>query len=764
MMATERPPRHRSSLRGYLARILRNTIRLQRRSSRRRQLRESAVAEHAITATEPIELVAKAELHGALVAAVLRLPEVRREIVLLHHYEGLAVAEVAGRTGRSPDAVRAMLRRARDELRDDLERSGTWSALSLLVLPVAAVPAAFALPLSLGVFVMKWKAMLGVATVVLAYLLVPWVGIFDSGGDVITQPGGVAPVESAVEAAHATGAAKAPEVQRVLAPLTGRQLEGRLRGGEDVVPWSSNIATMATWHESGAEKQRKVVAEVRADGSFLVALPMWSDQCSDLRLQCLAEDPWYESLDTTLEFPSGTDDEFDVLVEPAPQLFGRVVDQSDHGIVAARVLVYAAKAGVPRTGIVAEARSVEGGRWRLRLPADGDVFAVFVPPKGRPDLVVSGETAVVFGATDIGAVALATAAMVTGTVRWSTGKPIPEAVVSWGMRTTVKLDEELRIGWHDGRVVQRHEVAVDVAGRFALPAGKGDTGTVLVQRAAGCLPSSFAKAQATAPQEVDLFVEGHPVTVSVLRDGRPATRSGIEWQGGLQFLYGTDEHGELRVLANDEALRLRAFNLDRSQTSEWVAFTTAVPERIVLQLLPAEGQAVSVRLEGAAVSVVAFVWQPVDGSAACVTTLAGESGKFTMRVPNGRYRLRLLGVEGQASSYLLPVDQEVALPASADVTVAVRLGGRVRLVATDAKGAFVGGSYQVLRDGTQVVLRLGNGRAATANRLGDRGPHVSAVYPPGNYEFVVDLGAHGEHRRTVRIEAGDSAELRIVVP
>lgn len=62
---------------------------------------------------------------GALVAAVLALPERRRTVVLLRHVAGLQNSEIAIVLGISPGTVAATLSQARAELSKALELEGT---------------------------------------------------------------------------------------------------------------------------------------------------------------------------------------------------------------------------------------------------------------------------------------------------------------------------------------------------------------------------------------------------------------------------------------------------------------------------------------------------------------------------------------------------------------------------------------------------------------------------------------------------------------
>jgi RNA polymerase sigma-70 factor, ECF subfamily len=66
----------------------------------------------------PPEQLEAVERAGAVRAALICLDEARRRVLLDKYAEGLSVAEIAVRTGRSPKAVESLLSRAREQIRD----------------------------------------------------------------------------------------------------------------------------------------------------------------------------------------------------------------------------------------------------------------------------------------------------------------------------------------------------------------------------------------------------------------------------------------------------------------------------------------------------------------------------------------------------------------------------------------------------------------------------------------------------------------------
>lgn len=130
--ALERPPGSGTPLGPWLARVLRNRVRKLRRAEVRRREREQRAARAPF---EEQELVNRVEQQQALSRRVLALPEPHRSVLLLHYFEELPVRAIARRQGLPEPAVRQRLKRARERLREVLDREsdGNRSAWSLLL-------------------------------------------------------------------------------------------------------------------------------------------------------------------------------------------------------------------------------------------------------------------------------------------------------------------------------------------------------------------------------------------------------------------------------------------------------------------------------------------------------------------------------------------------------------------------------------------------------------------------------------------------------
>jgi RNA polymerase sigma-70 factor, ECF subfamily len=71
--------------------------------------------------TSPSQRVMRGERASTLAEAVAALPVDQREVILLKHYEGLTLAEIGTRTGKSFAAVAGLLRRGLAQLREQLQ-------------------------------------------------------------------------------------------------------------------------------------------------------------------------------------------------------------------------------------------------------------------------------------------------------------------------------------------------------------------------------------------------------------------------------------------------------------------------------------------------------------------------------------------------------------------------------------------------------------------------------------------------------------------
>lgn len=774
--ATRQPPRDASKVRSYLAQLLRNVLHMERRGAIRRVRREQVVATSTAAGTPSAhELVERAELQQGLVTAILALPAPQRELVLRHYFDGESVAEIARLLGRSPDAVQAQLRRARERLRLDLDRRGMLHAVLALPAPCAGAvvwPAAF---ITGGILMQGKLALAGAAIVAAVGLWWLSSGAPDIGDVPAPPPTPITAAQATIGtlpgtdgAPSAAGAEPAPAPVREAVPLP-LQLHGRLVGLHPRLRWTTPLALHTTWR-GATGGSREEDAEVDADGRFRLALPAEARSAS-LRIVVKAADAAYVPVVQSLDVAAAQADELQIAVVPAPVVFGQVVDEAGAAVAGASVLLFAAADGVPKPGQQARQETGADGTFRLALGEPVQHLVVALPPNGRVDLVAAGTLVTrTTPVAELAPLVTATAAHVTGRVRWSGGAPVARAEVEWHARTAVELDKRTGLGWNaDGTLTWRSRAVTDEAGRFLLPARHGETASVWVSRVDGCLTDPFNMKRATAPQDVEISIAGRPVTIEVLADGQPAGTAGVQWRRdrpvSIAGNYGTDERGVLRQIVLDEPLRMRAVSTDGTRSSEWHAFPKGPPELVVLELLPADGAPVSVAIDGVELVQANLLWRPSGGGSSRSIRATAVDGRFALRLPPGQYRVSLQQVANTASQYLLPTEHEVTVPAGGgDLRFRAELGGNFRLSVTDPGGAFVAGRYRVLRGGVVYGSAQRTRDGEVRAMLLPARPHTSDVLPGGEYEVVVDLESRGEYRAAVKVAPSETAEVRIRVP
>jgi len=124
------------ALRSWLGAVASRFALQRARGEGRRARREIAASAPERAARSPAEVIADADAHGRVVSAVLALDEPYRTTVLLRHFEGLSVPDVARRMDVPLETTRTRLRRALEKLRAAL-RSDDGRPLALFLAPLA---------------------------------------------------------------------------------------------------------------------------------------------------------------------------------------------------------------------------------------------------------------------------------------------------------------------------------------------------------------------------------------------------------------------------------------------------------------------------------------------------------------------------------------------------------------------------------------------------------------------------------------------------
>lgn len=113
------PPTRVTGLPTWFARVVRNRAVDRRRSALRR--RASPLPDELPSGRTPVHIVAEADAHRRLVAAVMGLDEPYRTTVLARYFDDLPPRDVAARLGVPVETVRTRIRRAHELLRRELE-------------------------------------------------------------------------------------------------------------------------------------------------------------------------------------------------------------------------------------------------------------------------------------------------------------------------------------------------------------------------------------------------------------------------------------------------------------------------------------------------------------------------------------------------------------------------------------------------------------------------------------------------------------------
>jgi RNA polymerase sigma-70 factor (ECF subfamily) len=106
-----------------------NELRIRRRDSDRTIGGEAGAIEleQLVGAPDPAEILPRRERSAAIRAAVERLPEAQRVVVVLRYFADLSYADIAEATQQTVNNVGVILLRARERLRRELEAEGVAS-------------------------------------------------------------------------------------------------------------------------------------------------------------------------------------------------------------------------------------------------------------------------------------------------------------------------------------------------------------------------------------------------------------------------------------------------------------------------------------------------------------------------------------------------------------------------------------------------------------------------------------------------------------
>ena len=371
--ALEHPPATDGPLQGWLATVMKNLFRQERRGQIRKADRESeAAVQEEKSGDSGSELLARVSMQRKLVELVMTLDEPYRKVVLLRYFEELVPKRIAEQEKLPISTVKTQLARGIEKLRErlDAEHGSDGKSWVMALLPVLREPAGLgssaSLPLvPIGAFLMNLK-------VIAAVLALTILGT----GYMITRPDAEVvqaeqPIEQVVEAPAETRNPK-PELpgeevaqietssrqavpttatpsspEEATAPVAATEelvhgrvlnLSGHPVAGVDVVSGSSTSAELTDTSDA------LVLATSADDGSFAAPRKGIS--------RLFARDPQFATVLAGVPVTGSASQETVVVVAPRIEVAGQVVDEYGNLIVGAQIELQAPLSMRGRLGVV----------------------------------------------------------------------------------------------------------------------------------------------------------------------------------------------------------------------------------------------------------------------------------------------------------------------------------------------------------------------------------------------------------------------------
>lgn len=329
-------------VRRWLAAILRNRLRMGRRSERREAARRSAIGEPA-TAEPSADVVARLQEQRLLLAAVDALGEPLRSTLLLRHVDGLPPREIGRRLGVPVATVRTRLKRALAKLRADLDhRHGSRAAWVTAFAPwFTAVPPAP--PVFGGLLLMNSQTKLAIAAIALLGTIgLTWVAMAPPTG--VELAAASAPAANMERAALARDPEVLPERERADAKAVGSTAntaaapaapERRVRGRVLRVD-GTPVGGVAIVRRGDQTRVRSA-----DDGTFTVVTNVAGGEYE------AADEAWTTAF--YADARHGSDAERILVVAPRTTFTGRVIDED--GVALSRAIVSLAVPPQVRTAL-----------------------------------------------------------------------------------------------------------------------------------------------------------------------------------------------------------------------------------------------------------------------------------------------------------------------------------------------------------------------------------------------------------------------------
>lgn len=597
---------------------------------------------------------------------------------------------------------------------------------------------------------------------------------------------------AATPSCHGTDGTNAQDAATTATNVDTPELRVRLLGLHADMPWTEPLALYLQGGDGTARRSLFVMAKVQ-DGVATFALPDWTQELAATgRIE--AEDGNYLPMRWALPTPLDPRSELQASVQVAAVLAGRVVDGNGAPVPAARIAVLAEQDGAPTDRELAHVNTCPDGSWRLALPAAPSVYVVAAAmqpaprrrhPAGeevaddgqlRSDLLPAGAStrAAVATTTNVPPFTLATAAQVSGIVRWRNGEPFFGATVQVRPRdgTTLTLAHGVVVQRHaDGRLSPVVSTRSEVDGRFGLPMLAGAACDVqLVDLGDDGDHVLLAREPARAAQP------GTPVTFELAEPVLLRTRRGEVSEINVTFTGDgwpapqIDGDGELRVVPNGVGrVRVERDGLrsawqplgpnDGGRTLDLELVETPVALRLVF---PSDSGVSAARLS----------WSRADGSTG--TTGAALQNRTTLEalLLPGEYVIEVEPACAPSQQFVMPTRHEVVLDeAPVELPVTVAYGGLFTVTATDSAGNHVAGRATLLGpDGEErvVTFRVGYGEELRRGNEGELLPSAQnrseRALPAGDYELRCEFAGHQPVQQRVRLEARKVDDVYLRLP
>lgn len=530
-------------------------------------------------------------------------------------------------------------------------------------------------------------------------------------------------------------------------------LRVRLRGLHADVPWTAPLRLTAT------DVERSVAAEVRIDDAGLAtfALPAWCRKAAYWFLT--AEDPNYRKLALTWQDVE-TDEERLIDVTALALFTGRVVDTRGTPIASAVVALFDVQNDAPGGPSLASRTSAEDGTFVVEAPHEQPVVVIAHDGGGAHLQPAHVRTAGHIGApTHLPDLVLDDGALVEGTMLWSDGTPVTDAVVRAGRQDGARLGAD--VFWFADDRVGQAIARTDDRGQFCLAMPKGAAVDVeLVQIERHRLFGTL-QAHVVAPRRL-VWTVPKPVGAHATVDGAAVRR---DWY--LAFADGTiGRRTPLVLLAGPVALRAIG---KLGLRSSWREIGPALAGTEIE--LPMSRAATEVALAFAPPTAIDDIRVTAVDSWGRTSDLpfVREDGMRLFLDP-GRHHLSFTmrqSNEAEAGQPLVhECDIEVGTSAM-HLTVPLASGGSLVVMATDAHGRHIAGSCAIAA-GSGPVRPLwflagepGVARAPHAGELLPGPSQLEGALPAGDHELLFDLVGHGPRRARVTIRTHENTVVHV---